>query len=833
MILLLPASVSANSIGTMNYDINISPVTNGINYGVSKIVSSLRDSILTPQATDLDVIIEMTGDKANLKHNLFSFGGQVTHDYQFGSLMAATIPSDRLLELARTQEVVKIYKNEKISLGEEWAMKGEATTSEINMDDFVASSSFDLSTLPDTYANAYLTNANQVWAMTNAGAGQVIAVIDTGVLPHFLLGSRLIGGVDLTPDVGTPFEGYDNPYNFYHGTFVSTQAAANGRVLFYANSSVGQAFLKFDPNAMLRADGLVQVDLLGPAPLASIYAIKVFTASSFTTTAIILAGIEHAILQNVDVINLSLGGPSNIPGEDPMDILVDVASSRGIAVTISAGNSGPNPLQIGSPGTSISAITVGAASTPEQERVYGEFRYGVGDYYYSHDEKSIVYFSSRGPTADGRAKPDLVATGSHNLGGIGYTGLSFGSGTSYSSPVVAGGAALISAYSDLNGLSLTSQDIKEALSAGADLIPGFNQIEQGHGYMNLQNSIAFLQSSEQEFEHEDHGIDRGEIEENLEEYMTITELQNGYNMVKNINVAPSQFEYFAFSVPTSTDFIKISLVNASFTSDNPIFGDRGWAYLSTAMYNGIRGNYYAVDVVLGGDSQLFALSDFDFQAGVLRFTIENDFISFGNLHIDAVIFEVVDASLESEHGSLEIENDGIGTMAFVDVFSGGISAMSGHIMQGDVLLYSVSLPSTNFGISIFELSWERDYRYYGTDDLDMYIFNSTGYLVGIGASLSAPEISLILSSGGVFTVMIVGYDIYDPSGTEFNLEVTTLDFGAPLLYSSPMFYLGPDSETEIMVPGNVHGVAALTVIQEISFFGYTFPIWVFADFAQV
>ncbi len=834
LILVLPLLTGVSSIETISNDIKITQPENNVTDGLTKVVSSLKDVLFSENKDDLDIIVESVGDESLLKDSILRFGGQITHEYTLGSLIAATIPSNRLLELANSPNTKKIYKNEKLSLETDWALKGESATTDIDPSAFKFTSSVDLSTLPEAYANAYLTKANKVWSMTGAGEGQVIAIIDSGVLPNFLLGDRLIGGVDLTPDVGTPFEGFDNPNNFYHGTFVATQAAANARVLFSSSSNIGQAFLHHDPNAILTPDGLVQVDLLGTAPLASIYGIKVFSASLFTTTAIILSGIEHAILQNVDVINLSLGGASNIPGEDPVDLMVDEASSRGIAVVIAAGNSGPNPLQIGSPGTAISAITVGAASTPVQMKVFGEYIFGNADYFYKGNEKSITSFSSRGPTSDGRAKPDLVATGSLNLGGIFYYGLAFGSGTSYSSPVVAGGAALLSAYSDLNGLNLGAEDIKEALSAGADLIPGFSQIEQGHGYMNLYNSIKYLQSEEHEFEHEDHGINHGLVEESFEEYMDLVELDYGTNTIDNIRIKPSQFAYFAFEVPSTTAILSVKIRNTQFGSSmNPLLGNNAFVYLSTAMHNGIRGNYYAFSWLPTGDYEVGKLKSFTFEQGIIRLTIENEFTSWSDLTIDSLIIEVTETYFEQDEGEISIVNDGIPANTTVGIWPGTFSRTTGWITEGEIQSYTFSIPDYVFDFASVELIWERDYRYYGTDDLDFYIFNSTGHFVTAGAGLNAPEAVFMYLQSGEFTIIIVGFDIYDSSGTAFRLEITTTDLGVVPSYLSPSQIIGSGEEVPVFIPDGYHGLLILGIYAHHEFFGYPDEFLMIADVLQI
>ncbi|AEP12572.1 S8 family serine peptidase [Chloracidobacterium thermophilum] len=127
-----------------------------------------------------------------------------------------------------------------------------------------------------------------------------------------------------------------------------------------------------------------------------------------------------------------------------------------MVIVFAAGNSGPGTQTVGSPATAKNVITVGAS---QNTRSAGE------------NAENMASFSSRGPCADGRRKPDLVAPGTTVSGGVlqvgtpdpngpgnpdpcvtsaplpGTTGYyRASSGTSFSCPAVAGGAALVRQY---------------------------------------------------------------------------------------------------------------------------------------------------------------------------------------------------------------------------------------------------------------------------------------------------------------------------------------------------------------------------------------------------
>ena len=117
-------------------------------------------------------------------------------------------------------------------------------------------------------------------------------------------------------------------------------------------------------------------------------------------------------------------------------------------LVISAGNAGPSGATGGSPGTGLRALTVGASSSAVHERILRDLQFGpgIGALYRPFGGVQTAYFSSRGPTADGRIDPDVVANGFASFGqgfGTAPGGLDIASGTSFASPSVAGVAAVL------------------------------------------------------------------------------------------------------------------------------------------------------------------------------------------------------------------------------------------------------------------------------------------------------------------------------------------------------------------------------------------------------
>ena len=144
-----------------------------------------------------------------------------------------------------------------------------------------------------------------------------------------------------------------------------------------------------------------------------------------------VAALEWADSIGVDIASSSLGylsfdnGFSYLPSQLNGDVAVttvaaESASAHGILVVTAAGNSGPSFRSLLTPGDGKSVITVGAEDS-------------LG---------TIAAFSSRGPTADGRLKPDFTAPGVAVCADAGGT-LGRLSGTSFATPLTAASAALV------------------------------------------------------------------------------------------------------------------------------------------------------------------------------------------------------------------------------------------------------------------------------------------------------------------------------------------------------------------------------------------------------
>ena len=226
----------------------------------------------------------------------------------------------------------------------------------------------------------------------------------------------------------------------------------------------------------------------------------------------------------------------------PADSAVPAAGNQEMTIVFAAGNAGPGTSTVGSPGTAKNVITVGAAENVHSHAITNGGNSATGaDGCDTPDAEAnsandIASFSSRGPCSDGRVKPEIVAPGTHVTGGVaqqvkamagtgndiacfdgtgvcalpgggtagstnnffplGQQWYSTSSGTSHSTPAVAGGAALVWQYFVNQAWGQPSPAMVKAYlmnsaryMTGVDAADDLWSNDQGMGMMNLD--LAF------------------------------------------------------------------------------------------------------------------------------------------------------------------------------------------------------------------------------------------------------------------------------------------------------------------------------------------------------
>lgn len=192
--------------------------------------------------------------------------------------------------------------------------------------------------------------------------------------------------------------------------------------------------------------------IAGVAPRAKLYAVKALDASGSGYVSAIVKGIDWCIKKRIPVINMSLGfsGPTSFALRDA----VRRARKHGVVVVASAGNDGPaNKNGIDQPASYPESIAVAAANR----------------------NRKIAYYSSRGKGIG------VAAPGTNILSTYPGGRYAIESGTSMSSPHVAGGAALLKSLKP----TLTPGDIGRRLRGTACKVPGYGVRAQGCGLIRL------------------------------------------------------------------------------------------------------------------------------------------------------------------------------------------------------------------------------------------------------------------------------------------------------------------------------------------------------------
>jgi serine protease AprX len=248
-----------------------------------------------------------------------------------------------------------------------------------------------------------------------------------------------------------------------------------------------------------RSDGRQQVFLQGVCPDLNLFDLRVIhhdrdplqRAAIRSTESAIIAALDFVQFVNsraaghvpvIHGVNISLSIPHDVHkygcGSTPICVECDRVVNSGVVVIVAAGNRGWNEQELGfgnfvfssitDPGNAREVVTVGSTHS-RSPHTYG-----------------ISYFSSRGPTGDGRIKPDLVAPGEAIRGPIRGGADDELDGTSMAAPFVSGAAAMLMArYRELIG---NPNRVKQILCDSATDL-GRERYFQGHGLLDVLRAL--------------------------------------------------------------------------------------------------------------------------------------------------------------------------------------------------------------------------------------------------------------------------------------------------------------------------------------------------------
>lgn len=300
--------------------------------------ASLKSAKSFSSATALQAINKEHADfKASLQSaaKVKSFAASSTQfGYEFKQTfngMAVKLPGNKIKSIAKLPYVKKVWKDQIVRIPEDKITKVAEDAVSANMD--------------QSRPQIGVDKARKDFGIT--GKGAKVGVLDTGIdYNHPELKNVYSGGYDFIDNDNDPME---TTYNDWKKSGEPEIDPVTGSEYYTSHGT--------------HVSGTIAASELGIAPDVELHVYRVLGPYGSGASSGIIAAIDRAYTDGIDVINLSLGSSDNQPyGAD--SVAINNFSLAGKTAVISAGNSGPSAGTLGSPGTSPLAITVGASDSP-------------------------------------------------------------------------------------------------------------------------------------------------------------------------------------------------------------------------------------------------------------------------------------------------------------------------------------------------------------------------------------------------------------------------------------------------------------------------------------
>jgi len=748
----------------------------------------LASTIQSVNAEEADFIINCKADCNALIEKVANLGGTVNNKYVNVNAISITIDNDLRGELMAVQPNAIVTKDKLFSLPSPKDQVSISDSTDLTPLKGAELAKFLDQKSPDGYEyNNIITGTAVMNAAGYSGQGTIVAVIDSGtannsdVVPA--LSGSVIGGENFVPGATEPSA--TSTANGSHGTWVGTMIAGHAYFFLDSASTFAQSVNNNMPYSILYdyLPGLSVLPMFGSAPEASLYAMKVFPAAGGgAPESRIIAAMDRAITlktnynngvpvepvnpgcgaeedpcvydsMNITVVNMSLGGGTLYAGQDLEDSLTKKMLEVGITLVSSAGNEGHAAITGGSPGTGLGSLTVGAASVVGNERVLRDLQYGlgIGELFRPSDHHQMATFSSRGPSADGRASTDVIANGHASLVQGSTGSINLVNGTSFSAPTVAGAAAILSqAFPNLDAVG-----IRNALKQSANpniLGDNSSEIDQGSGFINVPAAFNLLATG-----NVDKSLPKGfghkSVAKNIRfaGYETIPMGKNSAPVTKTMtDLKPGQVAHFFIDSKEETDQLTINIENfvASLPANeqNLFFGDDLYYILQDAITHSeaiLAAGFINSDRTITVDNP---------QTGILRLAVMGDWTNAGDVSADVTF-----SSTKTKPPAV---------------------SMKGKVAQNEQLVDEFYVPDGTTSI-VFELSWKNHWGAYPTDDIDLILLDPNFDVYFNGATFASPErVEINNPPSGVWTSIIMGYTVhgvnYGPS-SPWVMRVTDQD----------------------------------------------------------
>ncbi|MFF2876398.1 S8 family serine peptidase [Gottfriedia sp. NPDC057991] len=336
--LFLDSSVNLNSSETVSVIVSFKQKPQKI----AVLEAALKGQALSDSKAASDAYADHTKFKSDLG-SLFKTKSEGTYkikrEYKHAfNGVAIEVPANKLNELVKSSAVQAIYSD--VSVKSDLPVEGKDSTTNTTGKGMADERSY--------------LQIDKLHQEGYTGKGVKVAVLDTGVdYNHPDIKGAFKGGYDFVNNDNDPMEttyadwvkagkpgGTSGAGNYVteHGTHVSGTIVGQGK-----NESEDAT--------------------TGIAPDADLYVYRVLGPGGSGTTDNIIAGIDQAVADGMDVMNLSLGANYNDP-LIPESIAINNAVLNGVTAVVAAGNAGNKMYTLGSPGTAALALTVGASSVP-------------------------------------------------------------------------------------------------------------------------------------------------------------------------------------------------------------------------------------------------------------------------------------------------------------------------------------------------------------------------------------------------------------------------------------------------------------------------------------
>ena len=745
------------------------------------------------------VLIETSKPYDGLVRAIEASGGRVLHQYEYVNGIAAELSDEGLDSIrpligtaAITRDVDIVVPSplaatrlRSVTLQQSEAIVTEPSNAQLSRVDNIPELAAEH---PGVYAlNNAGTQIEKLHAMGLTGQGTIVAVIDSGLRPGYkLLFDSIAGGMDFVDDgppgpAGDTRNDWSKSTNDGHGTFAAGLIAGNAE--FPLNGVLQDALELYAPEAIVDDE----LPLIGTAPESKIYVVRVFGATGGTTVGTIIAAIQHVIDQRdlydrtggrqgvkIDVVNLSLGISTLAAGRTLFDQSVDALLDAGIVPVVSGGNVGPSTLTTSSPGSSFSAVTVGGSSRAVSERLMAEIQFatqspglyypGIGADIRPFNGTEIAWFASRGPNADGRLDPDVVASAVGNIGqgycpqlllDACYKRLSIASGTSFSAPIVSGIAAvLVQAFPNA-----TATQIRNAIIASGrinQIEDYFDVLDRGQGLPDAWAAWQLLDSGAVPDTLPPVNIPDDLVRDNIEDNTDLT-VVSGFVSQSFENQKPGARAEILYEVPQRAERVIVRVSNVEMSGPQNVFygGDSLFFYVHSAKTSSIGafGNYLVNgELFLNGDpNREFVLERPD--TGIMRITLNPDTLNAGLVSADVTVETILEAWPN-------------------EMFSGTIA-------HGETKLFALEVQPGTARLE-FLLTWDHDWAHYPTSDVDMVVCSpdipatvDDCRALGNrqGATLAGPErVTIDNPAPGNWTILVRGFNV-PPMVDNFQLRI--------------------------------------------------------------